>query len=191
MFLELYDGLPRVARWTSFGACALIAASAFTYSARVHARAEQSVMCLAENLYHEARGESSTSQRLIGTIALARLTDALRAKRAPTKTLCGVVGADRQFSWTLDYKLATTRAEQAKWTQAVALSRDLVAQAMAGELTLPKGWACVRHYKRTDDKGSSVRGRKFFGGLAPVGQFESHTAYAPKGGCAHPFPTAS
>lgn len=191
MFLELCDHLPRIARLVSTGTCALIAASAFVYSARVHARTEQGVMCLAENLYHEARGESPTSQRLIGTIVLARLTDALRSKRAPTKTLCGVVGADKQFSWTLDYKLATTRAEQTRWAQAVVLSRDLIAQARSGELTLPKGWECVRHYKRTDNVGVSKNGNKVFEKLAPVGRLDHHTAYAPKKGCAYPFPTAS
>ncbi len=190
MLLEIYDRLPRIARWTSLATCALAAVSAFVYSARVHARTEQAVMCLAENLYHEARGEDSASQRLIGAITLARLTDALQAKHAPAKTLCGIVGAGKQFSWTLDYKLATVRVEQAKWMQAVALSRDLIAQARSGSLSLPKGWGCVRYYKRTDGQGVSKKGNSFFGKLAPVGQFGRHTAYKERRECATPFPTA-
>lgn len=189
MFLEFADRLPHLARWVSFGACAVLAVSAFVYSARVHARTEQATMCLAENLYHEARGEDSSSQRLIGTITLARLTDALAKKR--TQTICGIVGADKQFSWTLDYRLATKRAEQAKWAQAQTIARDLIAQARAGELTLPKGWECVRYYKRTDGMGTTKNGGKFFEKLTSVGQFGRHTAYQEKRGCTMPFPTAS
>lgn len=180
----------RVAPRFSFAVCALLVAGAFIYSARVHARTEQATMCLAENLYHEARGEDSSSQRLIGTITLARLMDALAQKRTPA-TVCGIVGQDRQFSWTLDHRLATSRTEQAKWAQAVALSRELIAQAASGELTLPSGWECVRFYKRTDGKGVSNAGKRFFDkNLSAAGQFGHHTAYRSRLKCPTPFPTA-
>ncbi len=190
MLVEFKDKLPRIAALTSLGFGALMFLGALVYTARVHARTEQATMCLAENLYHEARGEDSSSQRLIGTITLARLTDALRAKRAPAKTLCGIVGADKQFSWTLDYRLATKRSEKARWAQAEAVARDLIAQARSGELTLPKGWQCVRYYKRTDGQGVSKNGNKFFEKLSSVGQFGRHTAYQETRGCTTPFPTA-
>lgn len=191
MFLELKDKLPRIAAITSIGFGAVMFLGALIYTARVHARTEQATMCLAENLYHEARGEDSASQRLIGAITLARLTDALQTKRAPAKTLCGIVGADKQFSWTLDYRLATKRTEQEKWKQAQEIARDLIAQARSGELTLPKGWECARYYKRTDDVGVSENGKKFFERLSSVGKLgRKHTAYKEKRGCTTPFPTA-
>lgn len=52
-------------------------------------------LCLALNIYHEARGES-----IIGQHAVAQVT-MNRADRDPKK-VCSVVTASKQFSWTND-----------------------------------------------------------------------------------------
>lgn len=51
------------------------------------------VMCLALNIYHEARGESIVGQHAVAQVTLNR------ADRDPSK-VCQVVAAKKQFSWT-------------------------------------------------------------------------------------------
>jgi spore germination cell wall hydrolase CwlJ-like protein len=54
------------------------------------------VVCLAENLYYEARGEGD-----IGMLAVAKVTLNRVASDKFPKTVCGVVHQKAQFSWTL------------------------------------------------------------------------------------------
>jgi spore germination cell wall hydrolase CwlJ-like protein len=55
---------------------------------------EAALLCLSLNVYHEARGEP-----LEGQFAVAQVT-LNRAGRDPEK-ICAVVGAAKQFSWTI------------------------------------------------------------------------------------------
>ncbi len=57
------------------------------------------VECLALNMYHEARGEGEIGMGLVATVTVSR-------KKSPCyrPTVCGVVRAHRQFSWTTDGK---------------------------------------------------------------------------------------
>ncbi|HEY4488653.1 MAG TPA: cell wall hydrolase [Candidatus Paceibacterota bacterium] len=156
------------------------------YFVHVQQKKEYAVMCLAENLYHEARGELRVHQYLIGIIVIARVTDP--SPEWP-KTICGAVAQERQFSWVLDHRLATKRNERKKWEEAQFVARDLIENAWRAYL-LPRGWQCVRWYKRTDGKGVSKAGQTFFDTrLFPVGQFGRHTAYRSKRGCSSPLPT--
>jgi hypothetical protein len=52
-------------------------------------------ICLAKNIYHEARGES-----LYGKIAVAKVTLNRVASGKFRNTICGVVYQPHQFSWT-------------------------------------------------------------------------------------------
>src|SRR3989344_5472612 len=145
---------------------------------------EKQEMCLAENLYHEARGEITGAKYLIGMITLARVAD----PKWPA-TVCSVVAEDRQFSWVLDHKLATKRDEQASWDEAKRIARDLMRNAWVNYL-LPRGWECARFYKRTDGKGVSKKAMQFFEArLFPVGSVGSHTFFQERRGCATPLPT--
>jgi len=55
---------------------------------------EAALLCLALNLYHEARGEPLDGQFAVAMVTLNR------AGRDPAK-VCDVVAAPYQFSWTL------------------------------------------------------------------------------------------
>ena len=55
------------------------------------------LMCLARNIYFEARGEPEAGQFLIGFITMNRVRDT-RWK----DTICGVVYQPGQFEWTED-----------------------------------------------------------------------------------------
>lgn len=52
------------------------------------------LMCLARNIYFEARGESEPGQFLVGFVTMNRVSD----KRFPN-TICGVVNQPNQFVW--------------------------------------------------------------------------------------------
>lgn len=55
--------------------------------------------CLAKNIYHEARGESSKGQLAVVAVTLNRVN----SQRYPS-TICGVVKQKYQFSWVHDPK---------------------------------------------------------------------------------------
>lgn len=173
-------------KWASSALTGTIMASLLVAVAYKHVKHEQAVMCLAENIYHEGRGESVGHRYMIGLITLARVLD--RDRQWPEKTICGVVAQDKQFSWTLDYRLATNVSEKKRFDESVRIARDLLDGAGTRYL-MPKGWECARFYKRKDDLGVSKRGGKFFGTLVPVGTFGSHVAYRAKRGCADPMKT--
>ena len=51
--------------------------------------------CLAENIYHEARGESIKGQRFVADVTLNRVESGKYGNG-----ICGVVYQNKQFSWT-------------------------------------------------------------------------------------------
>lgn len=178
--------LHRIAPYFSFVALAFLAISAGGYSLSVYAKNERAAMCLAENIYHEARGEKPNEKYMLGMLTLARVAD---PDPQWPKTVCGAVAQERQFSWVLEHKLATSRGEQAKWEEAQYIARDLLRNAWT-TYRLPAGWECARFYKRTDGKGVSKKSAKFFDAkLFPVGAFGSHTVFQEKRGCKTPLPT--
>lgn len=63
-------------------------ANATTYS-------EKQLNCLAQNIYHEARGEPTSGQLAVAFVTLNRTED----DRFPD-SICGVVYQKGQFSWT-------------------------------------------------------------------------------------------
>ena len=81
------------------------------------------VECLAKNIYHEARGEP-----LEGQIAVAQVT--LNRVQHPQfhNTVCSVVYAPSQFSWTLDKKKRVR--DQKAWQASVNIARAVLTQAV-------------------------------------------------------------
>jgi hypothetical protein len=175
-----------IAPYFSFVCLAFVALAAGIYTYRIEAKREQATMCLAENIYHEGRGEGRGNQYILGMLTLARVSD---PDPQWQKTICGTIAQARQFSWTLDYKLATDRSEQKKWEEAKGIARDLLANVWT-TYVLPTGWECARFYKRTDGRGVSRTSTRFFETkLFPVGSFGHHTAYQVRRGCSAPLPT--
>jgi N-acetylmuramoyl-L-alanine amidase len=89
----------------------------------IQAAKAQDIECLARNIYHEARGEGFRGQ-----IAVAQVT--LNRVRNPKfhNTVCGVVYAHRQFSWTLD-KSKRVRDKKA-WQHSLAIARAVLTQSV-------------------------------------------------------------
>lgn len=186
-FWRIEAALFRVAPYFSIGALALLVLSGAWYSLSKYFERERSAMCLAENLYHEVRGERLADIYRVGMLTLARVAD---PDPQWPKTICGVVAQDRQYSWVLEHKLATSRSERERWEESKEVARDLLQNAWV-KYRLPAGWECARFYKRTDGKGVSRKAERFFSSkLQPVGTFGSHTAFREKVGCKKPLPTA-
>ena len=77
--------------------------------------------CLVKNIFHEAGVESRE-----GKIAVAQVTlNRLKTKRWGN-TLCDVVYAKAQFSWTLDKKKKWSKPKGKLWDESVAVANEFV-----------------------------------------------------------------
>ena len=81
---------------------------------------DTNILCLAKNIYHEARGESRK-----GKLAVAKVTLNRAAHPKFAKTICGVVYQPKQFSWTLNYKPKEYSGPE--WEDSLALAREAFA----------------------------------------------------------------
>lgn len=63
-------------------------------SASITSQQKRDIHCLAQNIHHEARGESTRGQKAVASVTMNRV----RSGKYP-KTVCGVVRQPRQFSW--------------------------------------------------------------------------------------------
>jgi spore germination cell wall hydrolase CwlJ-like protein len=99
------------------------------------------VACLARNIYHEARGES-----VEGQIAVAQVTiNRLRAGKFGS-SLCKVVYAHKQFSWTLDKK------KKIKDDKAWEISKAVANEVLKGKAHLPNFNALYFHTRQVSPK---------------------------------------
>lgn len=79
---------------------------------------EAAALCLALNIYHEARGEAPIGQVMVGVVTLNR------ADWKP-ENVCNEVYAPRQFSWTMQpalYRVDEPRA----WGIASSIAAELI-----------------------------------------------------------------
>lgn len=60
---------------------------------------EKEIICMTDNVYHEARGEPGIGQRAVVDVVLNRMKD---SKRRWPRDVCGVVYQPWAFSWTMD-----------------------------------------------------------------------------------------
>ena len=97
-------------------------------------------MCLASNVYHEARGESLEGQYAVAKVTLNRL----QYPEYP-KTLCGVVFQPRQFSWTQQYQ--HRHVDNTAWVRA----KDVAYRALTTEV-LPGFSATHYHSNKVKPK---------------------------------------
>lgn len=83
---------------------------------RVKSFDDKEIQCLQQNIYFEARNQSTLGQVAVAWVTLNRVTD----PRFPN-TICGVVWDHKQFSWTHDGKAdrpGKTELEQQAWRDA-------------------------------------------------------------------------
>ena len=73
--------------------------------------------CLALNIYHEGRGESSRGQAAIAAVTMNRV----RSKSYPN-SVCEVVWQKKQFSWTHIARRHHVVTDVAAWSQAMVIA---------------------------------------------------------------------
>lgn len=84
------------------------------------ALADKQVRCLAENVYHEARGESLQGQVAVAKVTLNRLDEGY------AQTVCGVVKQGCQFSWVCN---GAGQPSGYPWTQAIGVALVTINEA--------------------------------------------------------------
>jgi spore germination cell wall hydrolase CwlJ-like protein len=122
-----------------------------------HSYSKQDKFCLARNIYHEARGEP-----LHGKLAVAQVTLNRWKASNRRRTLCEIVYAPRQFSWT---HLQHGQLEIEAWLQAVRLAHQI----------LQRGYA-LRNFSATHFHAQHVRPQWSFR-LEPVAVISKHIFY--------------
>lgn len=83
--------------------------------AAANAAVSKETACLAKNIYYEAKGESAQGQMAVAQVTLNRL----RSKQWG-KTICQVVYAKNQFSWTSSKR--TKAPKGTAWLQALRVA---------------------------------------------------------------------
>lgn len=80
---------------------------------------DASIMCLAKNIYYEARGEPKA-----GKLAVAKVTLNRVASPKFPDTVCDVVYQKYQFSWTLNHKRKII--DNSAWGESLELARHAI-----------------------------------------------------------------
>jgi spore germination cell wall hydrolase CwlJ-like protein len=79
---------------------------------------QQDVYCLADNIYHEARGESFRGQLAVAQVTINRFQSGRHGK-----TICSVVHERKQFSWTI--KKPRVRDQQ-RWRDSYTIAQFML-----------------------------------------------------------------
>jgi len=106
----------------------------------------QDIECLAKNIYHEARGEPFHGQIAVALVTVNRVASGLFQN-----TICKVVYANRQFSWTLD-KTKKIRDLKA-WASAV----ELATAVLSRQIYQPDFTAVYFHTKQVQPKWAKTK----------------------------------
>ena len=115
------------------------------------------VMCLAMNIYFEARNQPIDGQMMVAEVTLNRV----QQSKEPT-SICEVVWKDKQFSWTHDGKSDKPHLDKAFYTAILVAS-----EAMEGE-TLHTG---ATHYHNTSVEPVWAKG------MIVLGKYGDHIFY--------------
>ena len=97
--------------------------------------------CLAKNIYHEARGEP-----LAGQIAVAQVTLNRVRSNEFQSSICSVVYANKQFSWT--NKQPKKILDSKAWKNSLAIAESVLTK----QSSLPNFKALYFHTKQVNPK---------------------------------------
>lgn len=84
---------------------------------------DQEVICLAENIFHEARNQSVEGMQAVGFVTLNRVDHV-----DYPDSVCEVVYEPFQFSWTIDVPVVSlsNKIERVAWEQSLQVSLDIM-----------------------------------------------------------------
>lgn len=81
---------------------------------------QEELICLAKNIYFEARGQDRVGMLMVGHVTLNRV----KSERFP-KTICEVVYQPNQFSWTNDKTLKIDENDK-YWGRSIRVANDVL-----------------------------------------------------------------
>lgn len=93
------------------------------------------VQCLAKNIYHEAGVEKRAGKIAVAQVTINRLKGGKYGK-----SICKVVHAKAQFSWTLDKKLRNEKPKGELWKASLDIAKEFAKGIRA------KNMANIDHY---------------------------------------------
>lgn len=136
---------------------------------------EEDFDMLAQNVYHEARGESVQGRLAVAQVTLARIG-------SHGDNVTDVVFKKKQFSWTDDPKILMAPIKQDELAGIRNVLRTIIGKRSAPEAVktlanitgVPEN---ARYYKMTSIKDESEKSKKFFETLRPAITIGSHTFY--------------
>ena len=96
----------------------------------------EAIICLALNVYHEARSDD-----ILGQLAVAQVTMNRVASDRYPDTICGVVWDSKQFSWTHDDK-----SDKPKEKKAWETAQEIARVAYQSTVKIPELGPDVLHY---------------------------------------------
>jgi spore germination cell wall hydrolase CwlJ-like protein len=107
---------------------------------------QQDIACLAKNIYFESRGEPIAGMLHVAKVTLNRVNH----NTLFDKTICKVVYANKQFSWT-DQK--TVIKDKQAWRAAQTLAKGI----LEGYVLIPTSNALYFHTKQIKPKWASAK----------------------------------
>jgi spore germination cell wall hydrolase CwlJ-like protein len=99
----------------------------------VNSISEKEKLCLQQNIFFEARNQSTLGQASVAWVTLNRV----ESPRYPD-SICDVVWQNKQFSWTSDGKLDTPSnnvLEQKAWKKAGAVAESVLLDWSLGNIS--------------------------------------------------------
>lgn len=110
-----------------------VAGQAVAPNAAPHLAENRDLVCLAMNIYHEGRSESTRGQAAIAAVTMNRM----RSSRYPD-SVCEVVWQRKQFSWTLLAEQHHAVTDAQAWEKALVIAELFLngaRLALVGEAT--------------------------------------------------------
>jgi len=107
---------------------------------------QQDIECLAKNIYHEARGEPFHGQVAVALVTVNRVASGLFQN-----TVCKVVYAHRQFSWTLD------KTKKVKDSKAWASAVEVATAVLSRQIYKPDFTAVYFHTRQVRPKWAKTK----------------------------------
>lgn len=139
----------KLTKFQQFVLAIMVASGLVLHAPKANARVyEHDLICLAKNIYYEARGESQRGKLAVAQVTLNRVEN-----KNYHNTICGVVYAKNQFSWTFDRTL--TRPYGQAWLNALELAAYVLDEGIA----IPNFRALHFHAKSITPAWSKTRVR--------------------------------
>lgn len=125
--------------------------------------------CLAENVYHESRGESLKGQTYVAAVTINRFLDNRWPRNGEVNSICNVVYDPYQFSWV---GRSTPVRDNLSMFRAYQVVINLV-YGNEGKYLDPTGGALYYHHK-------SIKPRWDYGKLQKLEKVGNHVFYKDK-----------